>query len=173
MAARRWVAVAAAFLVVMTRQAGAQLGCSGATCTVEISLPINEILRVSLSASSVGLGSPSDVDYAAGFRDVPGPAVDVTVKANRPFSLQMAGLSPTFGYAGTMSNPIKPASDLLWATTAAGLSGTPFNMGTPATLFSSGPMSVTQSLFFRTLWNFTTDVPGTYSLTISFTLSAP
>jgi len=169
----RWLVIASVLLAGTTRQAGAQLGCSGATCTVEISMPISDILRVSLSVPSVGLGSPSDVDYAAGFRDVAGPAVAVTVKANRPVSLQMAGQSPTFGYAGTMSNPIKPATDLLWATTAAGLNGTPFNMGSPATLYSGGPTSVTQSLFFRTLWNFATDVPGTYSLTISFTLSAP
>jgi hypothetical protein len=173
MATYRLIAVAATLLAGTTRQAAAQLGCSGATCTVEISMPITDILRVSLSAASVSLGSPTDVDYAAGYRDVAGPAVDVTVKANRPFSLQMAGQSSTFGYAGSMSNPMKPASHLLWATTAAGLNGTPFDMGTPATLFSSGATSITQPLFFRTLWNFATDPPGTYSLTISFTLSAP
>ena len=173
MAIRRWLAVAAVLLAGTTRQAGAQLGCSGATCTVEISMPISDILRVSLSVPSVALGSPSDLDYSAGYRDVAGPAVDVTVKGNRPVSLQMSGLSPTFGYLGTMSNPLKPASHLVWATSAAALNGSPFNMGTPATLYSGAATSTTLSLYFRTLWNFATDVPGTYSLTISFTLSAP
>ena len=173
MAIRRWLAIAAVLFAGMTRQAGAQLGCSGATCTVEISMPISDILRVSLSVPSVALGSPSDVDYAAGYRDVAGPAVTVTVKANRPVSLQMSGQSAVFGYAGSMSNPSKPASNLLWATSAAALNGTPFNMGAPATLYSGAATSTALSLYFRTLWNFATDVPGTYSLTISFTLSAP
>src|SRR5262245_51688187 len=114
MATRQWLLAIAFLLPAATRQAGAQLGCSGATCTVEISMPITDILRVSLSVPSIGLGSPSDVDYAAGFRDVAGSAVDVTVKANRPVSLQMAGLSPTFSYLGSSSNPMKPASHLLW-----------------------------------------------------------
>ena len=173
MAIRRWLLLAAVLSAGITRQAVAQLGCSGTVCTVEISMPINDILRISLSVPSVGLGSPSDVDYAAGYRDVAGSAVDVTIKANRPASLQMAGLSPVFGYTGSMANPMKPASQLLWATSAAGLNASPFNMGSPATLYSGAAASVTQSLFFRTLWNFATDVPGTYSLTISFTLSAP
>jgi hypothetical protein len=173
MPARGWIVAAALLLASMTRQAGAQLGCTGATCTVEITMPVTDILRLSLSVPSVVLGTPSDVDFSAGFRDVPGSAVDVTVKANHPFSLQMAGLSPTFNYSGSMANPLKPASHLLWATSAAGLTGTPYTMATPATLFSGGATSITQSLYFRTLWNFATDVPGTYSLTISFTLSAP
>ena len=46
-------------------------------------------------------------------------------------------------------------------------------MGTLATLISSSAAVVTQPLFLRTLWNFNADVPGTYSLTIRFTLSAP
>lgn len=173
MAIRRWLLVAAVFVAGTTRQAEAQLGCSGTVCTVEISMPITDILRMSLSAPSVGLGSPSDIDYAAGYRDVAGPAVVVTVKSNRPVSLQMAGLSPVFGYVGSMANPNKPASHLLWATSAAGLNGSPFTMASPATLYSGAAASVTQSLFFRTLWDFATDPPGTYSLTISFTLSAP
>jgi hypothetical protein len=46
-------------------------------------------------------------------------------------------------------------------------------MGTTATLITSNGTGVTLPLYLRTRWNFGTDVPGTYSLTISFTLSAP
>ncbi|HSA54604.1 MAG TPA: hypothetical protein VLE53_02820 [Gemmatimonadaceae bacterium] len=155
------------------RQARAQLGCSGATCTVEISMPVQEILRLTLSATGVALGSPVEADFQAGYRDVAGPAVTVTMKGNRPFQVQLQGMTPLFTYTGVLPDPLKPASQLLWATSAAGLAGTPDHMGASGTFFNGGPGSFTQPLFLRTLWNFGTDVPGTYAVAIQFTLSAP
>jgi hypothetical protein len=160
-------------LVAPARQAGAQLGCSGATCTVEISMPVTDVLRLSLSAPNIALGSPDDVDYQAGYRDVAGTAVNVTVRANRSFVVQLGGVTGSFSYAGSLTDPVKPASDLRWATSAAGLASTTNHMGTSATLLASPAAFLTQPLFLRTLWSFATDVPGTYALTISFTLSAP
>lgn len=136
-------------------------------------MPVQEILRLTLSATGVALGSPVEADYQLGYRDVPGPAVSVTMKGNRPFQVQVQGMAGQFGYAGALTDPLKPASNLLWATTAAGLAGTPNHMGTAAMFFNGGPGSVTQPLFLRTLWNVATDVPGTYALSIQFTLSAP
>ena len=153
------------------RQAAAQLGCSGATCTVEISMPVTNILRLTLSSPSIPLGAPTEADYQAGYRDT-GP-VDVIVKGNYPFSVQLGGVSASFTYAGSLPNPNKPASDLQWALSAGALSSTTNHMGTTATLITSNGTGVTLPLYLRTRWNFGTDVPGTYSLTISFTLSAP
>jgi len=155
------------------RQAQAQLGCTGATCTIEISMPVEEILRLTLSATGVPLGSPVEADYQLGYRDVPGPAVTVIMKGNRPFQVQVQGMATQFSYAGTLTDPLKPASHLLWATSAAGLAGTPNHMGASTMFFNGGPGSVTQPLFLRTLWNVTMDVPGTYALSIQFTLAAP
>ena len=158
-------------LFAATRQAGAQLGCSGATCSVEISMPVTNILRLSLSSPSVPLGAPTEADYQAGFRDT-GP-VDVIVKGNYPFSVQIGGMAPSFTYTGSLPGPNKPASDLRWALSAGALASTTNHMGTTATLITSNGIGVTLPLYLRTLWNFPTDVPGTYSLVISFTLSPP
>jgi hypothetical protein len=153
--------------------AGAQLGCSGATCTMQISMPVTDVLRISLGTSSVGLGAPTDVDYQAGYKDVAGVAVSVNGKSNRPFLVDMSALTVSFLYAGLLADPGKPASDLKWATSAAGLATTTSHMGATATLINQGAGNVTVPLFLRTMWDFTRDVPGTYSLSIRFTVSAP
>ena len=164
----------AAFLactVLLTRQAAAQLGCSGSTCTVEVSLPVVDVLKLSVGASSVALGTPTDADYLAGYRDV--GAVSVTVSANRPVVVQIGGQAGTFGYSGAMTNPAKPASDLLWATSAAGLTSTTNHLGSLLTFVSQSAGSTVTPLHLRTRWSYATDVPGTYSLGITFTLAAP
>lgn len=171
MSAARVLCAAVALCIGTTAQA--QLGCSGARCTVEITMPVNDVLRLTLSTTSVPLGTPGEADYAAGFRDVSGTAVNVTAKSNRAFRVDVAGTTTTFGYSGTLANPAKPASDLLWATSAAGLSGTTTHMGATANLLNRGAGTVTQPMFLRTLWSFTRDVPGAYSLGIRLTVSAP
>ena len=137
-------------------------------------MPVNDILRLTLDRTSVPLGTPTAADFAAGYRDVSGAAVTARVKANRAFRLQVSGATPSFSYAGSAPNPAKPASDLRWATSPAALATTTSNMGTPGTLLNQGATANAQrSLYLRTLWDFVGDVPGTYSLVVSFTLSAP
>jgi hypothetical protein len=165
------VCLAVVFLPLTAR---AQLGCAAATCTVEITMPVNDVLRMTLSTASVGLGTPALGDFTVGYRDVTGAAATVTAKSNRAFRVQVVGGSANFSYGGSLPNPSKPASDLKWATTQGGLAATTFTMGTAATLINSAasaPMS--QSIYFRTLWLFNRDVPGSYSLIVSFTLAAP
>ena len=153
--------------------ARAQVGCVGATCTVEITMPVNDVLRLTLSTASIGLGTPTVGDFTAGYRDVFGAAATVTAKANRAFRVQMAGGSASFVYSGSLPNPSKPATDLEWATTQAGLATTTFTMGATATLINSAAAAISQPIYFRTLWLFNRDVPGSYSLTVSFTFSSP
>jgi hypothetical protein len=169
----RTALIGLALLAVATRQAQAQLGCSGATCTVEITMPVSDVLRLSLSASSVALGSPVEADFQVGYRDVSGAAVNVTAKSNRAFTVQLSSVTPAFSYSGTLTNPNKPASHLLWATSAGGLATTTNTFGTTTTFLSQDAASVTSPLYLRTLWSFANDVPGTYSLTVRLTLSAP
>ena len=170
---RRAGLIGLALLALATRQAQGQLGCSGASCTVEITMPVSDVLRLSLSASSVALGSPVEADFQAGYRDVNGTAVNVTAKSNRPFTVQLSSVTPAFSYSGTLTNPNKPASHLLWATSAGALSTTTNNFGSTLTFLSQNAGSITSPLFLRTFWSFANDVPGTYSLTVRLTMSAP
>lgn len=167
------LAAASLLLAGVARPASAQLGCSGATCTIELAMPVNDVLRLSLNAGSAGLGTPTETDYTAGFRDVAGTAANVSAKANRSFRVEVNGATPQFTFLGALPNPGKPAADLLWATSAAGLGSTTAHMGAPATLLNQGAGTVTTPLFLRTRWDFARDVPGTYSLGIRFTISAP
>jgi len=170
--ARAVVPVVAVAAIAMP--ARAQLGCSGSSCTVEIAVPISDVLRISLSTTGVPLGAPGEADYASGFLDVTGPAVTAIVKANRPFQVQVVGAQAMFGYTGSHPDPAKPASDLLWATTQAGLAGTTNHMGIAGLLMNQGASgNARMPLYLRTLWSFTSDRPGSYSLPIRFTLSAP
>jgi hypothetical protein len=154
--------------------ARAQLGCSGSTCTIEITMPVSDVLRLSLSTTGVSLGSPTEADYSNGYRNVPGPAVTAHVMSNRAFQVQVIGGGATFTYAGSCPDPAKPASDLQWSTSRLGRRAATNDMGTAGMLMNGGPSGNAQaSLFLRTLWDFTRDVPGDYSLAIRFTLSAP
>ena len=145
--------------------------CSGASCTITVQMPVSDVLRLTLSVVTTSLGTPVDADYTAGFIAAAGPTA--TAKANRAFTVSVDATSATFGYSGSFTNPNKPASHLTWATTAGG----PFtrNAGTAATLASgsSGTAGTAQAIFFRTLVTYAADPPGSYSLTVRYTLSAP
>ena len=136
-------------------------------------MPVTDVLRLTLSTSGVGLGTPLEADYLAGYRDVAGAAASVSVKSNRAYRVQVAGLAPAFSYLGALADPAKPASDLLWSASAAGLATTTINMGSPGTLMNFGAGTATSPLFLRTRWDLARDVPGIYSLAIRFTVSAP
>ena len=98
-------------------------------------MPVTNILRLSLASPGIPLGAPTDADYQAGFRDT-GP-VDVIVKGNHPFSVQLGGMASSFTYAGSFPDPNKPASDLRWALSAGALARTMSRTTSPARLSSS------------------------------------
>lgn len=163
---------AVALLVTGTSTARAQATCTGNPCSVQVnaSATVNDVLRLTLSSATTALGTPTEADYDAGYRDAAGPTA--TVKSNRPWHIDVAGATATFTYTGSLTNPNKTSADLLWGT-AAGTYGN--NMGTSAVLASgaTGTGNATQSIYFRTLWAWASDVPGSYGLVINFTLAAP
>lgn len=153
-----------------------------APCVLSLntSATVNDVLRLTLSATNLDLGTPTETDYIAGYKDA---AIHptATVRANRAWAVTVGGHAGAteFGYASGPTNPHKAAADLVWAKTAATL-GTPTgNLSGPTVLSSSSigtdgvTASSSQDIYFRTKWFWTSDVPGTYSLTVDFTLSAP
>jgi hypothetical protein len=167
-----WIGAVTAMLVAGPSAAAAQATCTGNPCSVQLtaSATVNDVLRLTLSGASTNLGAPLEADYDAGFKDVAGPTA--SVKSNRPWHVDIAGAAATFTYAGALANPNKPATDLLWGT-VAGTYGN--SMGSSAVLLNgaTGTGSASQSIFFRTLWSWASDVPGSYSLVINVTLAAP
>ena len=166
-----WMATAAAATLLAGASPAAAQTCSANPCTVAVnaSATVNQLLSLTLSSTSTDLGTPTASDFDAGQLDAVGP--NAQVKANTPWHVDVVGAAGTFGWTGTGTNPNKNASDLQWGT-VAGTYGS--NMGSSAALFSGNATAGTsQDIFFRTLWSWASDIAGTYTLTINFTLAAP
>ncbi len=143
-----------------------------------VSTTVNDILLLTVSTASTGLGNPTSVNYGARALNAyltatplaasAGP--NVKVVANRAYEVSIAASTANFGTApGGVS---KPAGDVEWMKTSgafAALSNT-----TPAVVLTSttGTVDTNTNLSYQSRWAFERDVPGSYSLTLSLTLAA-
>ena len=172
---RFWrVAVAALLATALTATRTAAQSCTTNPCTVGVtaSSTVADVMQLTLSSTTTDLGSPTATEFAAGYMDASGPTA--TVKSNRPWKVTVVGNAANFSYTAPPASGLtntKAAGDLRWGT-AAGTYGS--NMGSAAQLSSgNGTSGSAQQIFFRTQWAWATDVPGTYSLVVNFTLSGP
>jgi hypothetical protein len=139
-----------------------------------VSMTAGRVVSLQVSAGSTALTAPTPADFDAGFNATAGPTF--TVSANAPWTLSTR--ASTAFWAATNTSPgaparaTKPAGDLRWSTAA---NGTFTAMTTTdATLVSgAATASTATNLFFETLYNWTLDTPGNYSLTVVLTLTAP
>jgi len=180
---RRWLLIA--FLALAPATAAAQ-SCSiglfvlifggGGTCTASttMNITIGTVMQLSLSSSSTALTPPTSDDYDAGYRADVGPVA--TVRANQAWRLQIAAQAATWtatnSVPGSVARANKPAADLTWSTTVG---GTFTGLSTTGVQVGSGAASggTTVSLFYRTLYAYALDTPGSYSLTVVYTMFSP
>ena len=144
--------------------AASNVGCNVAVGTT---LTINPVMTMTLSSSSTVLTTPTANDFVAGFKTDPGPTVNV--QANTAWKVVITS-DPNF--LGPSSTSQKLATDLLfqapgssaWNAVSAG-----------AQLVAGGATAGTGPIAFnyKTLYSWTRDVPGSYSINVKFTLSAP
>jgi len=159
-------------------QANAQ-SCSGnaGSCnlTNTASVTVGALVKLTMSPATTTLTSPTadQIDLGTTIYDA-GPTF--TVKANRAWTLKIkTTVSPNWTYAGTDAG-VKPISDLTWSNAAG---GTYVAIATSDATVTSGASAngAAASVHFKTLWSndFTSasNAPGTYSLPIVFTLTAP
>lgn len=152
----------------MGRAAAAQPTCSGNPCTVPLSgtVTVNSVGTLALSGGGVtSLNNPRAADFVAGFRESNGPSL--TVRANASMRVVVTGAAWTVPAGVT-----KPIADMLWSKT----SGTGYVALTTAGadfLSSAATAGLTQAVFYRTLWKFTQDRPGSYSMGVKYTLVSP
>jgi hypothetical protein len=159
-------------LVLSGARAQAQNTCSANPCSVNdtVKVTVATVLRLTLGASATTLTPPNEAAYDAGFQVDNGPIAGV--KANRAWTLKVSANATTWTAAnGARAN--KPAADLLWATSSGG-TYTGFST-TPASFFSmgTGTGNASAQIYYKTLWSYSADTPGDYSLVVVFTLSAP
>ncbi len=159
-------------------QANAQCsGNAGGCLTVNTaSATVNALVKLGMSAATTTLSSPTadQVEIGATLADA-GPSF--TVKANRSWTLNIRTSNPAnFTYVGT-NGGVKPISDLTWSNAVA---GSYVGISTTDALFLSGAAATNGTAaqaFFKTVWaaGFTqpSNAPGTYSMAVVFSLSAP
>jgi hypothetical protein len=163
---------------ISVNQANAQCsGNAGGCLTINTaSATVNALVKLGMSSATTTLSSPTadQVEIGATLADA-GPSF--TVKANRSWTLNIRTSNPAnFTYVGT-NGGVKPISDLTWSNAVA---GTYVGISTTDALFLSGAAATNGTAaqaFFKTVWaaGFTqpSNAPGTYSMAVVFSLSAP
>jgi hypothetical protein len=152
-------------------------GNAGGCLTVNTaSATVNAVVKLGMSATTTTLSAPTadQIDVGATLADA-GPTF--SIKANRSWTLNIrTSNAATWTYVGTASGS-KAISDLTWSSAVA---GTYAAIGTSDALFLSGAAATNGTpaqAFFKTVWaaGFTqaSNAPGTYSLPIVFSLTAP
>lgn len=170
--------VAALGLLAGPSRLAAQCTASGgpASCWLpgSVSMTAGRVVRLQVSAGSTTLTAPTPADFDAGFNATTGPTF--TVSANAAWTLHLrastALWSATNTSPGAPARTNKPAADLMWTTASNGaftaMTTTDVNLVTGAATASSFT-----TLFFQTLYNWTLDTPGNYSLSVVLTLTSP
>jgi hypothetical protein len=177
-ATRFLLAAAVLSSVIGATQANAQCsGNAGGCNTVNTaSATVNALVKLGMNATTTALSAPTadQVEIGATLADA-GPTF--TIKANRSWTLNIRTSNASlFTYVGS-NGGTKPISDLTWSNAVA---GSYVAIGASDALFTSGAAATNGTAaqaFFKTIWaaGFTqpSNAPGTYSLPIVFSLTAP
>jgi hypothetical protein len=170
--------VAIAAVVIAPASVGAQCTASGgpASCNLpgSVSMTAGRVVRLQSTAGSTSLTAPTPADFDAGLNSTTGPTL--TVSANSGWTLSLRASSAlwtaTNTSPGAPARTNKPAADLKWSKTSG--SGFVVLTTTDAPLVSgSATASSVTTLYFQTLYSWTLDTPGNYSLAVILTLTAP
>ena len=158
--------------------AGAQCTANGApaSCGVpgSVSMTAGRVVRLQMTAGSTSLTAPTPAAFDAGFNATTGPTL--TVSANAAWTLHIRAAAATWTATNTSPGAParinKPASDLQWSTSSSGgfaaLTASDASLVTGAAAASNAT-----TLYFQTLYDWTLDTPGNYSLSIMLTLTSP
>lgn len=149
---------------------------SGDSCNLpgSASITAGRVVRLQMSAGSTALTAPTTTDFDAGFNSTTGPTL--TVSANAPWTLLVRS-SATF-WTATNTSPsapartTKPAGDLRWSTASGGTFNA-LTTGDVTLVGGAATAASATSLFFQTLYDWTLDTPGNYSLSVVLTLTSP
>src|SRR5438105_295550 len=163
---------------ISVNQASAQCSGNAGSCntTNTASVSVNALVKLGMGSAATALTSPTadQVEVGANIADA-GPSF--TVKANRSWSLNIKTTNASnWTYVGS-NGGTKPVSDLTWSNAVA---GSYVGISTTDALLTSSAGATNGAAapaFFQTVWaaGFTqpSNAPGTYSLPVVFTLSAP
>lgn len=150
--------------IVSTRNSAAQT-CNANPCTVPVTATatINSVARLTVSTTTTTLTAPKAADFGAG-AGVTSSGPTLTVKSNAGYTLTASAATTT--WTGGANN--KPASDLKMNVNSG--SFTALGQVAHSTTATAG---TSYTIGYNTIYSFTVDKPGAYSLVVNYTLTAP
>jgi hypothetical protein len=168
----------AAGMATVPAVAMAQCTASGAPANCgqagSVSMIAGRVVRLQMTPGSTALTPPTPADFDAGLNATTGPTF--TVSANAAWTLHLrastAVWSATNTSVGAPARINKPAGDLKWSTASNGTFAA-LTTGDVNLVAGSATASSVTTLFFQTLYSWTLDTPGNYSLSVVLTLTAP
>jgi hypothetical protein len=170
------VAVVGAAMSPATSLAQCTANGAPASCSVpgSVSMTAGRVVRLQMSAGSTSLTAPTPADFDAGFNATDGPTL--TISANAAWTLHIRAASASWTATNTSpgapARANKPSADLKWSTSSGGAFAALST--SDANLVSGGATANNATtLYFQTLYDWTLDTPGNYSLSIVLTLTSP
>jgi hypothetical protein len=164
--------------IIIVGHADAQCSGNAGSCntTNTASVTIGALVKLGMSASTTSLTSPTadQVDIGALVADV-GPTF--TIKANRSWTMNIkSGNATNWTYVGSNAG-VKSIADLTWSNAVAGTYAAITSSDAVFTSGASASGGTAAAAYFKTVYpaGFTNaaNAPGTYSLPVVFTLTAP
>jgi hypothetical protein len=142
---------------------GSTAASSACQVTNTVSLTLGKYARLSIDNLLTSLTVPQASDFGtAGGVNSTGPTL--TVSSNAPWTLTA---STAASWTGSGNNS-KPLSDIKGKSDANSFTAFPFTAAT-GNAIANDPHTAA----YNTIHNFVTDTPGSYSLVVNYTLSAP
>jgi hypothetical protein len=137
------------------------------SCSLQVTgtVKLNSVATLSINSSNTTLTAPKATDFGAP-AGVTSAGPTVTVLSNGAYALSTSAPTNWSGPSGTS----KPSSDL----TISVNDGAFVALGQLAhPSFGTAAAGTPYIVKYNTKYNWTTDKPGTYTLTVSYTLTAP
>lgn len=171
------IIAAAAMSAVLAGTAEAQVNCTGTAsagptnCTVTNAVTTNVpyVARLQVSAAATTLTAP----VAANFGDANGVsdnnALTLTVRANSSYKITASAASATWtgGSGNKQVSDLKLSVDNFTSAVTLSTSGVQLAMGASPTAGANYVVG------YNTMYNWLTDTPGSYNLTVNYTLTSP
>lgn len=171
------IIAAAAMSAVLAGTAQAQQNCTGTTsagptgCTVTNAVTTNVpyVARLQVSAAATTLTAPT----AENFGDVAGVSdanvLTLNVKANSSYKITASAAAAN--WTGGSGN--KLATDLKISVDNFATSSTLSNTGVQLATGAAPTANQNYSIGYNVQYNWLTDTPGAYNLTVNYTLTSP
>ena len=138
-----------------------------------------ESMSLELSTTSIDFGIPGIAEFDLGVREISN-AQEIQVSCGADWVMTVNAESSTWGYVGSEGDPLKPCSDLHWRSassapevtyTQATYQGVSQAAATVAA--GSAGQAISVNVDMRMLLSYDSDSPGTYTLWLVYTLTAP